>query len=158
MSTSDVYDAHTGAQACELQLRDFGGVRAFSGEIATVSCREDNVVLRARLAQGGDGKVLVVDGGGSLRCALLGENVARLACEHGWRGLVVNGCVRDVDALAALPLGIKALGACPRPSGKTGAGEADAAVSFGGATFAPGASLWSDADGIVVVSDTCEGV
>ena len=150
-ATSDVFDANASAQACELQLRTFGGVAAFDGEISTVRCFEDNVVLRRRLSEPGDGRVLVVDGGGSLRCALLGDNIATLAVENGWRGIVVHGCIRDVEALAGLPVGIKALGTNPRPSGKAGGGEVDVPVTFGGATFEPGARLWSDADGIVVV-------
>jgi regulator of ribonuclease activity A len=151
MSTSDVFDANGSAQVCELQLRTFGGVAAFEGEVSTVRCFEDNVVLRRRLSEPGEGRVLVVDGAGSMRCALVGDNIASLAIENGWNGLVVHGCVRDVEELARLPLGIKALGTCPRPSDKTGAGEVDVPVSFGGATFAPGARLWSDADGIVLV-------
>ena len=136
---------------CELQLRDFGGVRAFSGPISTVRCSDDNVLLKERLSQPGEGRVLVVDGGGSLRCALLGDNVASLARDNGWAGVVLNACVRDVEALAGMPVGIKALGACPRPSGKAGTGEVDVTVSFGGATFEPGATLYADADGVVAV-------
>ena len=151
-STSDLWDAHSDeAIVCELQLRQFGGVTAFSGEIATVRCLEDNVLVKQRVAEPGNGRVLVVDGGGSLRCALVGDNVAGLALENGWAGLVINGCVRDVEALATLAIGIKALGSNPRPSGKDGAGELDVPVSFGGATFTPGATLYSDADGILVL-------
>ena len=136
---------------CELQLRDFGGVHAFSGPVSTVRCYEDNVLLRQRLSEPGDGRVLVVNGGGSLRCALLGDNIAALARDNGWAGVVLNACVRDVEALAGMPVGIKALGSCPRPSGKSGAGDVDVAVSFGGATFEPGATLHADADGVVAV-------
>ncbi len=151
-STSDLWDAHSDTAAvCELQFRQFGGILAFAGEIATVRCLEDNVLLKQRVGEHGAGRVLVVDGGGSLRCALLGDNVAGLALENGWAGLVINGCVRDVDALAELAIGIKALGTNPRPSGKDGAGEVDVPVSFGGATFTPGDLLYSDADGIVII-------
>ena len=151
-STSDLWDAHSDtAIVCELQFRQFGGILAFAGEIATVRCLEDNVLLKQRVGEHGAGRVLVVDGGGSLRCALLGDNVAGLALENGWAGLVINGCVRDVDALAELAIGIKALGTNPRPSGKDGAGEVDVPVSFGGATFTPGDLLYSDADGIVII-------
>ena len=151
-STSDIWDAHRDtAIVCELQLRQFGGIVAFAGEIATVRSVEDNVLLRRRVGEPGGGRVLVVDGGGSLRCALVGDNVAGLALENGWAGLVINGCVRDVDALAGLAIGIKALGSCPRPSGKSGAGEVDVPVTFGGAAFIPGATLYGDADGIVVI-------
>jgi regulator of ribonuclease activity A len=151
-STSDLWDAHADrAIVCELQLRQFGGVTAFSGEIATVRCLEDNVLVKQRVAESGNGRVLVVDGGGSLRCALVGDNVAGLALENGWAGLVINGCVRDVEALGRLAIGVKALGSNPRPSGKVGTGELDVPVSFGGATFTPGATLHSDADGILVL-------
>jgi regulator of ribonuclease activity A len=151
-STADLWDAHSDAAiVCELQFRQFGGVEAFSGAIATVRCSEDNVLVKQRDAEPGNGRMLVVDGGGSLRCALAGDNVAGLALANGWAGLVINGCVRDVEALATLAIGIKAIGSNPRPSGKDGAGESDVPVSFGGATFTPGAMLYSDADGIVVM-------
>jgi len=151
MTTSDLFDANPGAVSCETQLRRFGGARAFSGAIATVRCHEDNVLLRSRVSEPGAGRVLVVDGGGSFRCALLGDNIASLAVENGWAGVVVNGCVRDVAALAGLPIGIKALGTNPRPSGKGGAGEVDVPVTFGGAEFTPGAMLHADDDGVIVL-------
>jgi len=151
-STSDLWDEHRDdAIVCELQFRQFGGVAAFSGPIATVHCHEDNVLVKQRVAEPGNGRVLVVDGGGSLRCALVGDNVAGVALANGWAGLVINGCVRDVEALASLPIGIKALGTNPRPSGKVGNGEIEVPVGFGGATFTPGAMLHSDADGILVL-------
>ena len=152
MTTSDLFDGHPGAESCETQLRQFGGVRSFSGAIATVRCHEDNVLLRRRVEEPGDGRVLVVDGGGSFRCALLGDNIAGIAVEKGWAGIVVNGCVRDVAALAGLPIGIKALGTNPRPSGKGGAGEIDVPVAFGGAEFTPGAILHADDDGVIVIA------
>ena len=150
-STSDLYDANPGAVTCETQFRQFGGVRTFSGRIATVRCLEDNVLVKQRCAEPGDGRVLVVDGGGSFRCALVGDAVAGLALEHGWAGLVLNACVRDVEAIAELPIGIKALGTNPKPSGKAGAGDVDVPVTFGGAEFTPGAMLYSDEDGLVVL-------
>jgi regulator of ribonuclease activity A len=152
MTTSDLFDAHPGAASCETQLRQFGGVRNFSGRVATVRCYEDNVLLRASVSEPGDGRVLVVDGGGSFQCALLGDNIAELAVANGWAGIVVNGCVRDVVALAELPIGIKALGTNPRPSGKAGAGEVDVPVTFGGAEFAPGAMLHADDDGVIALA------
>ena len=152
MTTSELWDEnrHT-AIVCETQFRQYGGVRAFSGEIATVSCLEDNVLFKQRVSEPGNGRVLVVDGSGSMRCALAGDNVVGAALENGWAGVVINGCVRDVDALAQLPIGVKALGSCPRPSGKTGAGAIDVPVVFGAATFTPGAMLYSDEDGILVL-------
>ena len=152
MSTSDLYDEHgERAQTCETQLRSFGGVRGFSGAIATVRCHEDNVLLKAELSEPGEGRVLVVDGGGSFRCALLGDNIAGLAVANGWAGVVINGCVRDVAALRELPVGILALGSNPKPSRKGGAGETGAPVSFGGCTFGPGDELHADEDGLLVL-------
>jgi regulator of ribonuclease activity A len=127
-------------------------VRSFSGPIATVRCSEDNVLLRGQVSEPGGGRVLVVDGGGSFACALLGDNIAEIAARNGWAGIVVNGCVRDVVALAELPIGIKALGTNPRPSGKAGGGETGVPVTFGGAEFAPGSILHADDDGVIVLS------
>jgi regulator of ribonuclease activity A len=152
MTTSDLFDEHPGAASCETQFRQFGGVRTFSGLIATVRCHEDNVLLRARVSEPGHGRVLVVDGGGSFGCALLGDNIGEIAVASGWAGLVINGCVRDVVALSELSIGIKALGTNPRPSGKAGAGEVDVAVTFGGVEFTPGALLHSDDDGVIVLA------
>ena len=137
-------------EVCELPLRQFGRVRRFAGRIRTVRCHEDNVLLREVLETPGAGGILVVDGGGSLRTALMGDVIASLAAEHGWAGVVVNGCVRDVEALTHLAIGILAMGANPRPSAKAGAGEVDVPLTFGGATFRPGAFLTVDEDGIVV--------
>ena len=151
-STADILDEHPDrALVCTLTFRQFGGHRAFEGPIGTVRCHEDNVLVKRRVAEPGEGRVLVVDGGGSFRVALLGDNVAGLARDNGWAGIVVHGCVRDAAALAGLDLGIKALGTCPRPSGKQGEGEVDVPVSFGGVIFHPGAMLHSDDDGIVVL-------
>ncbi len=151
-STADILDEHgERAAVCELRFRQFGGRRSFEGEIATVRCHEDNVLVRERASAPGEGRVLVVDGGGSLRVALVGDQVAGLARANGWAGLVVHGCVRDLAALGELELGIKALGSNPRPSAKTGAGEIDVPVEFGGVTFRPGTMLYSDDDGIVVL-------
>lgn len=153
-STADLLDEHgERAAVCALALRHFGRVHVFEGEIATVRCFEDNVLVKQRVSEPGHGRVLVVDGGGSLRVALLGDNLAGLAVANGWAGLVIHGCVRDVSALGELDVGINALGSNPRPSGKHGDGEIDVPVTFGGVTFAPGAMLYSDEDGIVVVDD-----
>jgi len=151
-STADLLDEHPlDALVCQLAFRQFGGVASFDGVIATVRCHEDNVLLKQRAAEPGSGRVLVVDGAGSLRVALLGDMIAGLAADNGWAGLVVHGGVRDVAALRQLAVGIKALGSNPRPSAKTGVGEIDVPVEFGGVTFNPGATLYSDDDGIVVL-------
>jgi regulator of ribonuclease activity A len=150
--TADLVDEHGDAlQSCETQLRQFGGRREFAGDIVTVRCHQDNALLKSVLQEPGEGRVLVVDGGGSLGTALLGDLIGAIAQDNGWSGVVINGAVRDSVALAGLAVGIKALGTNPRKSGKTGAGERDVAVTFGGTTFRPGARLWSDDDGIVVL-------
>jgi regulator of ribonuclease activity A len=131
-------------------FRDFGGRPAFAGEIETVRVFEDNALVRKVLEGEGRDRVLVVDGGGSRRCALVGARLAVLASANGWSGIVVNGCVRDIGEIGAVALGVKALAACPRPPSKTGAGEQGVPVSFAGITFRPGHLLWGDEDGLVV--------
>jgi regulator of ribonuclease activity A len=109
------------------------------------------VLVRERLSSPGDGRVLIVDGGGSLRCALVGDNLARMGRANGWAGIVLNACVRNSAALDELGFGIKALGTNPRRSGKDGGGEVDVPVTFGEVTFVPGAELYGDEDGVVVL-------
>ncbi len=150
-STADLLDQHPDAAVCQLAFRQFGGVAALDGVIATVRCFEDNVLVKQRVAEPGEGRVLVVDGGGSLRIALVGDNVASLARDNGWAGLIIHGCVRDSTDLRGLAIGIKALGTHPKPSAKNGGGEIDVAVTFGGVTFEPGARVASDDDGIVTL-------
>jgi regulator of ribonuclease activity A len=151
-STADLLDQHGDrAAVCEIEFRSFGAIREFEGEITTVRCFEDNVLVRRRVSEPGRGRILVVDGGGSLRVALLGDNLAGSALANDWAGLVIHGCVRDSAALRGLGIGIAALGTNPRPSAKQGAGERDVAVTFGGVTFRPGAILYADDDGIVVL-------
>lgn len=150
--TADILDEHDAdAAVCELDLRQFGGVRAFAGPIVTVRCLDDNLLLKGRTAEPGEGRVLVVEGGGSLHRALIGDHVAADAHANGWAGLVLNGAVRDVAGLREIPVGIKALGTSPRKPGKSGEGELDIPVTFGGVTFRPGAMLYSDDDGVVVL-------
>jgi regulator of ribonuclease activity A len=148
-STCDLLDERPELGCCVTPLRSFGGRAAFSGEIATVSCFEDNVVMRDVLAEPGNGRVLVVDGGGSIAIALLGDAMAARAAEAGWAGLVLNAAVRDVEALAKIDLGLLALAGVPRRSRKDGIGATNVPVTFGGATFQPGGTIWCDADGIV---------
>ena len=120
-------------------------------------CVEDNALLKSVLSAPGDGGVLVIDGGGSLHTALVGDLIAELARSNDWAGLIVHGAVRDAPALRDIDLGIKALGTNPRKSGKTGAGERDVTVSFGGVEFVPGDIAYSDDDGIVVVAAAATG-
>lgn len=150
-STADLYDAHeSGVQVTEPGLLNYGGQAQFSGSIATVKTYEDNTLVRAALEEPGNGRILVVDGGGSGRCALLGDRLAELGAANGWAGVVIHGCVRDVRALAATPIGVRALGSTPRRSAKNNAGERDIPVAFKGVTFRPGEYLYADEDGILV--------
>lgn len=150
-ATADLYDEHESELAsCETQFRNLGGRARFCGRIRTVRCHQDNALLRRVLGEPGKGQVLVVDGGGSLATALVGDLIAELGRGNGWEGLVIHGAVRDSVALGSLDIGLKALGTNPRKSAKTGAGEADVPVSFGGITFTPGHWLYGDEDGVVV--------
>jgi regulator of ribonuclease activity A len=151
-STADLVDEHGEAlQSCDLQLRQFGGRRRFHGPLRTVACFEDNALVRQVLSEPGDGAVLVVDGGGSLHTALVGDLIAGLALAKGWAGVVVHGAVRDTEALGGLAIGIKALGSNPRKSAKLATGQVDVPVHFGGVSFRPGEHLYSDEDGVVVL-------
>ncbi|HEY9219207.1 MAG TPA: ribonuclease E activity regulator RraA [Phenylobacterium sp.] len=152
VSVADLCDEHEGViEVCEIQFRDFGGRRAFSGAIRTVRCHEDNSRVRDVLSEPGLGRVLVIDGGGSMHCALVGDAIAAEALANGWSGVVVNGCIRDVAVLANLDIGVKALGANPKRSIKRGDGVVDTPVAFGGLVFVPGDLLYADADGVAVI-------
>jgi regulator of ribonuclease activity A len=151
-STADLCDQRPDdVSVVEPIFSSYGRV-AFQGPIATVQVHEDNVLIRATLEEPGQGRVLVVDGGGSLRCALLGGQLATMAEANGWSGIVVHGCIRDARALAEVSIGIRALAANPRRSGKRGEGERDVAVHFAGVTFRPGQHLVADDDGIIVLA------
>jgi regulator of ribonuclease activity A len=151
MKTADLMDDFADElESCTVQFRDYGGPKAFFGSCRTVRCRNDNVLVKRVLGGPGDGAVLVVDGGGSLDTALLGDLLAAMGRDNGWSGVVVHGAVRDTVALGAIGFGVKALGSNPRKSAKQGAGEVDVPVSFGGADFRPGRWVYCDEDGIVV--------
>jgi regulator of ribonuclease activity A len=151
VATADLYDElEEGIQSLSLQLRSFGQRSAFDGPIRTVRCFEDNALVKSVLASPGEGAVLVVDGGGSLERALMGDMIAASAVANGWAGVVINGAIRDRVATDALDLGVKALGTNPRKSTKLGAGEVDVTLVIGGVVFRPGAHLYSDEDGILV--------
>lgn len=137
-------------RSCETQFRQYGAVSAFAGPVVTVRCFRDNGLVKKLLNTPGSGRVLVVDGGGSLASALMGDMIAAAAVENGWAGVVINGAVRDVSTLRTLSLGAKALGSNPRKSAKDAAGEVDVPVTFGGVEFRPGDWLYSDEDGIVL--------
>ena len=131
---------------------DYGGQRAFKGPAATVRCHDDNSKVREMLESPGEGRVLVVNGGASIQCALLGDMLGELAVRNGWAGVIVNGCVRDADALGQLPLGVKAKGTHPRKSVKAGVGDTQVTLAFSGVMIAPGDMIYADADGILVRS------
>jgi regulator of ribonuclease activity A len=152
MSVADLCDANEDtAEVCILPFIDYGARRSFSGPIRTVRCHEDNSLVKATLAEPGYGRVLVVDGGGSLRRALLGDMLAADAVRNGWAGVVINGAVRDTAVLAGMDLGIKALGSNPMRGAKRGEGVVDTPVAFGGVVFVPGDMLHADSDGVVVL-------
>lgn len=152
-TTADLYDEHGDKLgSCDTQFRQYGGRDHFTGSVTTVRCFEDNALLKSVLAEPGEGKVLVVDGGASVHTALMGDVIAALAVGNGWEGVVINGAVRDTAALEELDLGVKALGSNPRKSSKTGAGERDVPLAFGDCEFVPGARLYSDEDGVVVLN------
>ena len=150
-SICDLYDTHRDiVQVAQPIFSNFGGVHSFHGEITTIRCHEDNLLLKQTLATPGNGRVMVVDGSGSTWCALFGDVLAGLAMQHGWSGVVVNGAVRDVETIRDMPVGVRALAACPRKPVQLGTGERDVTVSFAGVTFAPGMFLYADPNGIIV--------
>lgn len=152
LATADVCDRF-GAQArvLDLPLRSFGGRTAFCGPVRTVKCHRDNALVAQLLDSPGTGSVLVVDGNGSLRSALLGDRLADLARVNGWSGVIVNGAVRDIAVLEETDLGVAALGACPERSSKSGRGEVDADLALGGTAVRPGDVIVADRDGVVVL-------
>jgi regulator of ribonuclease activity A len=150
-TTPDICDEFpTQTHVLEPLFNDYGGVTKYSGEIVTIKCFEDNSKVKQVLAQPGHGKVLVVDGGGSFRCALLGDMLGDMAANNGWRGLLINGCVRDVEILRTIKLGVKALNSFPLRSTKQDHGQVNVPVRFAGVLFEPGHFLYADENGIVV--------
>ena len=134
-------------------LKTFGGNNCFHGKISTIKCHEDNSFVADAVKEEGDGSVLVVDGGGSLRCALLGDNLAAIAASNSWAGIIVFGCVRDVVALKNISLGIQAIAPHPMKSVKRQVGLRDVEVSFGGVSFIPGQYVYADDNGVIVSED-----
>jgi regulator of ribonuclease activity A len=150
-ATADLCDAHGEAlQICEPVFNAYGGRHAFAGPASTVRCFEDNTRVKEAVDGPGDGRVLVVDGGGSRRRALFGGNLGAAAVKNGWAGVIIHGCIRDSAELAPMPLGIRALGTMPLRSEKRGEGERDVPVRFAGVTFRPGDWVYVDEDGVVV--------
>ncbi len=151
IATADLYDERgDDLDSVSTQFLDLGGREAFDGPVRTIRCHRDNGLVKQILATAGEGAVLVVDGGGSLASALMGDLIAASAVRCGWAGVIIVGAVRDRAALAELPLGIKALGSNPRKSAKDGVGEVDVPIRIGDVTVYPGRHLWADRDGILV--------
>lgn len=148
--TPDICDAHPEVRVLDPLFVNFGAIEAFCGPVRTVKCFEDNSLVKEALSEPGAGAILVVDAGGSQRCALLGDMLAEKAADNGWAGVIMYGCVRDIDALVEIELGIQALGAHPRRSEKHGAGQRDISVTFAGVTIEPGQWLYADNNGILI--------
>jgi regulator of ribonuclease activity A len=153
LKTSDLCDACEQAVPCALPLRGWGQRRAFAGAIRTVRCHEDIALMRDMVNQPGQGQVLVIDGGGSLSRAIFGDVMAAVASRNGWAGLVINGAIRDGVEIDAMDIGVKALGTVPKRGERTGRGEVDIPVTFGGVTFIPGRRLVADDDGVIVLPE-----
>lgn len=154
IATADLCDAHPDKiRIAQPLFRDFGGKHAFHGPCATVKALEDNTLVRAALEEAGGGRVLVVDGGGSLRCALVGDVLAGLAESNGWTGIVVYGCIRDAQAISQIPVGVKALNTFPQKSEKRGTGQRQVVAHFAGITIHPGDYIYADADGLLVAAE-----
>ena len=144
----DEFDADI--QVADPVFRVYGGRRNFGGQVVTLRVFEDNTLVRSALEEPGLGRVLVVDGGASERCALVGGNIARLASENGWSGVIINGCIRDRVEVDATNLGVRALNTCPRKSSTQGLGDKDVDLFFAGIDVRPGNFIFADEDGIVV--------
>ena len=151
VSTADLWDERGDElYSIAANFGDFGAKVAFSGPARTIRCFQDNGLVKSTLAQPGDGAVLVVDGGGSIATALMGDMIAESGVGNGWAGVVINGAIRDREALKAMDFGIKALASNPRKSSKAGEGDIDVTVEIGGASIRPGAMVFADADGVAI--------
>ena len=150
-TTADLYDKYGDDLKVALPIfKDYGAKRIFHGPISTVKAYEDNSLVRTALEEPGEGRILIVDGDESLRCAMLGDMLAKLGMENGWSGIIVFGCIRDSDVIATINIGVKALNTNPRKSLKRGLGDRDIPVSFAGITFNVGEYVYADTDGVIV--------
>lgn len=151
-ATADLYDANEGkVQVAYPLFQSFGLKKQFSGEMVTIKCYEDNTPVGETLRnENGNGKVLVIDGGGSLRCALVGDLIASAAIKNEWEGILIFGCIRDASTVNGMEIGIKALNTNPTKSRKLHPGIKNETVNFANVTFSPGHFLYSDEDGILV--------
>lgn len=151
--TADLCDDHSDSlRIAQPLFQDYGKNISFSGPISTVKCHEDNTLVRAQLEKPGEGRVLVVDGGGSTRCAMVGDLLAQLGADNGWSGIIVYGCIRDSGVIATISIGVKALATMPLKSVKKGVGEVDINVHFADVDFIPGEYVYADEDGVIISS------
>lgn len=151
--TPDLCDTYPeSVRIVEPLFTNYGGRESFGGEIITVKCHEDNSLVKEHVGKPGAGRVMVVDGGGSLRCALLGDMLAEKAAQNNWAGLIIYGCIRDVDEIRNTDLGVQALRTIPIKSHRQGRGDLNIPVAFGGVTFHPGEYVYADNNGIIVSS------
>jgi len=157
MKTADLYDKYEEhLQVCQPLFYHYGGHRTFHGPIVTLKCFEDNSMVSEHLGQPGLGRILVVDAGGSLRCAMLGDILAKKAVDNGWAGILMFGCIRDAEEIGEMKLGVLALATIPRKSVKRGRGDSGEPVTFAGVTFRPGEWLYADPDGVVVLPEQAQ--
>lgn len=153
LSTPDIADDFPNeVQALELDLRNYGAHHQFAGEVVTIKCHEDNSLVKALVGTPGQGRVIVVDGGGSRRRALLGDMLAENAAENGWAGLVINGVIRDVDQIRQTALGVQALGTIPLKTEKLGVGQQDVEIHIGGVSVRSGDYCYADNNGVLIAS------
>lgn len=150
ISTPDLTDENPAARAIELQFNNYGAVKRFGGQAVTIKCHEDNSLVKACVGEPGEGRVIVVDGGGSLRRALLGDMLAATAADNDWAGLVINGVIRDVDEIGQTRLGVQALGSTPLKTEKLGMGQRDVPIAMGGVNINPGDYVYADNNGVIV--------
>ena len=150
ISTPDLSDEAPEVRAVELQFYNFGAIKQFGGRAVTIKCHEDNSLVKQCVDEAGAGRVIVVDGGGSQRRALLGDMLADKAAANGWAGLVINGVIRDVDEIGQTNLGVQALGTCPIKTEKLGVGQRDIVIHMGGVDIAPGDYVYADNNGVIV--------
>lgn len=148
--TPDLCDEYPEVEVLEPMFNNYGGRESFGGEIVTIKCHEDNSLVKENVDKPGAGKVMVVDGGGSLRNALLGDMLAEKAAKNGWEGMVIYGCIRDVDVIMETDLGVQALATNPRKTEKKGIGEMNVPVKFAGVDIRPGQFIYADNNGIIV--------
>ncbi|KZY34257.1 MULTISPECIES: ribonuclease E activity regulator RraA [unclassified Oleiphilus] len=155
--TPDLCDEYPDlVQVLEPMMNNYGAIDAFGGEIVTVKCFEDNSIVKEQVGLPGEGRVMVVDGGGSMRNALLGDMLAEKAAANGWSGLVIYGCIRDVDVIGQTQLGVQAMNTNPRKTEKRGIGDLNVPVTFGGVTFTPGHYVYADNNGVIVSPEKLE--